>query len=205
MKSGPFSDIHKIWQGVTGIYKKNKKAQKPTFWADLLALILITTIGGLMHFTWEKVEGISALRWTAVLFPVNESNWEHVKMAAWPLLIWSLIVLARDGWMKIRGWLMPAALCICSAYAVMFTVHAAMPLAFGELGLVQYVGSFMLGIAHGIMAFRVSYRSSSAGAWWFIGLLLLAAMFAMVIAFTYYPPRMPLFMESSTGMYGIID
>lgn len=184
--------------------KKVKAASKPTFWADVLALVLITAIGGLMHFAWERVEGIGALRWTAVLLPVNESNWEHAKMAAWPLLAWSLIVLARDGKAKLRGWLMPAALCIWSAYLVMFAVHSAMPVAFGELGIVQYVGSFFLGIAHGIMAFRVVHRSPAAGSWWFLGLMLLAAMFAMLIAFTYYPPRIPLFLDSPTGLYGIV-
>ena len=188
-----------------GVFKRDKKAQKPTFWADLLAIILITAIGGLMHFAWEKVEGISALRWTAVLFPVNESNWEHAKMAAWPLLAWSLIVLSRNGVAKLMGWLMPAALCIWSSFIVMFAVHAAIPLAFGEIGFVHYVGSFALGIAHGIMALRVSYRSGGAAAWWFPGLVLLAAMLIMLIAFTYYPPRMPLFMDSATGLYGILN
>ena len=184
--------------------RKARANERPTFWADLLAIILITAIGGLMHFTWEKVEGISALRWTAVLFPINESNWEHAKMAAWPLLVWALAVLAKGGRAGLRGWLMPAALCIWSAYAVMFTVHSAMPIAFGELGIVQYVGSFFMGIAHGIMAFRVAHRSESAGSWWFAGLVLLVAMFAMLIAFTYYPPRMPLFMDSETGLYGLM-
>lgn len=185
--------------------KKGKPAQKSTILADLLALILITAAGGLMHFAWEKAGGIGALRWTAVLFPVNESNWEHAKMAAWPLLAWSLTMLFKGGFVRLRGWLMPAAICIWSAYIVMFAVHSALPAAFGELGFVQYIGSFALGIAHGILAFRVSYRSSGAASWWFLGLLLLAAMFAMLIAFTYYPPRIPLFMDHATGMYGILD
>lgn len=199
------SVIHMIRNGGGKMFKRNKLVQKPTFWADLLALILITAVGGLMHFAWEKVEGIGALRWTAILLPVNESNWEHAKLAAWPLLAWSLAILLRGGLLKLRGWLMPAALCIWSSYIVMFTVHSALPIAFGELGFVQYAGSFALGIAHGIIAFRMSYSSSSTASWWFIGLLLLAAMFAMIIAFTYYPPRMPLFMESETGLYGILN
>lgn len=141
------------------MFKRNKLAQKPTFWADLLALALITAVGGLMHFTWENIEGISALRWTAALFPVNESNWEHAKMAAWPLLAWSFSVLLRSGLHKLKGWLMPTALCIWSAYAVMFTVHSALPVAFGELGFAQYIVSFVLGIAHGILV--VLGRSAS--------------------------------------------
>lgn len=185
--------------------KKGKAPERTTFWADLLALILITAIGGLMHFAWERIEGIEALRWAAVILPVNESNWEHAKMAAWPLLAWALAALLRNGRAKLKGWLMPAALCIWSAYAVMFAVHSAMPVAFGDLGFVQYVGSFLIGIAHGITAFRVASRSVGAGAWWFVGLLLLVAMFAMLIAFTYYPPRIPLFIDSATGLYGILN
>lgn len=185
--------------------KRGRKTERPTFWPDLLALILITSIGGFMHFAWERVEGIGALRWTAVLFPVNESNWEHAKMAAWPLLAWALIVLFKDGWARLRSWLMPAALCVWSAFAVMFAVHSAMPHAFGDLGFVKYIGSFILGIAHGIMSFRVAYRSASSASWWLPGLVLFSAMFAMLVAFTYYPPRMPLFIDSPTGMYGIMN
>lgn len=186
------------------MFKRDKEKKKPTFWGDILSLILITAIGGLMHFTWERIEGIGYLRWAAVLVPINESNWEHVKMGAWPLLVWALVVLAKDKGIGLKRWLMSAALSIWSAFIVMFAVHSAIPLSFGQLGMVQYVGSFTAGIAHGIMAFRISARSASAPSWWLVGFLLLIAMFAMIIAFTYYPPLMPLFQDSLTGSYGLV-
>ena len=171
---------------------------------DLAAFILIVIIGGALHFTWDLAKEFSYLRWLAVLMPVNESNWEHAKLAAWPMLVWAIVILQRKmGVKNMKGWAMPAALAIWSAYTVMFFTHAALPEAFGKLGFIQYVGSFMVGIAHGIMAFRVTAETGFARKTWAIGAALLISFFVMLIIFTYHPPRIPLFIDGPTGTYGI--
>lgn len=175
-----------------------------TFWTDLLALVLIGVIGAGMHFVWERVMGIPYLRWLAVLVSVNESNWEHVKLGAWPLLVWAIIMLAnKGGKLNLREWLMPTAMAIWSAYIVMFSVHAALPEAFGELGMVRYIGSFMLGVAHGIASFRLVEGRPFSNRLWPLGAALIVTIIMMMIVFTYFPPHIPLFMDSATGTYGI--
>ncbi len=185
--------------------KSKRRAVAPSVLQDLLALLIIVAIGGLMHFTWERVAGIGALRWLAVLVPVNESNWEHAKMSTWTLLIWALIMLwRRKGVRNIKEWLMPTALTVWSAYIVMFALHSAVPLAFGEVGIIKYVGTFALGIAHGIMVFRISSKWALSTKFWLIGALLLLGMLAMLVTFTYYPPHIPLFIDIGSGLYGIL-
>jgi hypothetical protein len=185
--------------------KNKKRAIKPFFWQDFLTFLIITIIGALMHFTWEKVSGIGFLKWLAVFVPVNESNWEHAKMGTWPLLIWSLVLFAKGRGLKnLKEWLMPTALAVWSAYLVMFAVHSALPLAFGEMGYVRNIGSFMVGIAHGMMVFRIASASASMRKPWLLGAILLAGKLAMIILFTYFPPHIPLFMDLGAGRYGII-
>ncbi len=180
-------------------------AEKRVFWAfDAAAFVLIVIIGGALHFTWDLVKDLSYLRWLAVFMPVNESNWEHAKLAAWPMLVWAIVILRRKMGVKdMKGWAMPAALAIWSAYIVMFFTHAALPQAFGKLGFVQYIGSFMIGIAHGIMTLRVTAETGFARRTWAIGAVLLISFFAMLTIFTYYPPHIPLFIDGPTGTYGI--
>lgn len=180
-------------------------AEKRSFWTfDAAAFVLVVITGGALHFTWELLKEFSYLRWLAVFMPVNESNWEHAKLAAWPMLVWAIVILLRKMGVKDKkDWAMPASLAIWSAYIVMFSVHAALPEAFGELGYVQYIGSFMAGIAHGIMAFRITAGTGFARKTWAIGALLLIALLAMLAIFTYYPPQIPLFIDGPTGTYGI--
>lgn len=171
---------------------------------DPAAFVLIVTIGGALHFTWDLVKEFPYMRWLAVFMPVNESYWEHAKLAAWPMLVWAIVILKKNmGVAHVKDWAMPAALAIWSAYTVMFFTHAALPEAFGELGFVQYIGSFMVGIAHGMMAFRVTAGSGFAKRTWALGAVLLAWFFSMLMIFTYYQPHIPLFIDGPTGMYGI--
>jgi hypothetical protein len=185
--------------------KGKRRAAAPSILQDLLALVIIIAIGGLMHFTWERVEGIGALRWLAVLVPVNESNWEHGKMATWPLLVWALLMLfKRKGVRNLKEWMMPTALAVWSAFIVMFSLHSAVPLAFGEIGLIKNIGTFALGIAHGVMVFRISSRWAFSARALLLGALLLLGNLAMLVIFTYYPPHIPLFIDIGSGLYGIL-
>lgn len=185
--------------------RKKARASAPSTASDLLALLVIVIAGGLMHFAWERVEGIGFLRWLAAFVPVNESNWEHAKLGTWPLLAWALIMLAkRRGIKDLKEWLLPTAIAVWSAYIVMFALHSAVPLAFGEVGFMKYIGTFALGIAHGIMAFRISSAWPSSARAWLIGGALLISMPAMLVVFTYYPPHIPLFLDAGSGLYGIL-
>ncbi len=175
-----------------------------TFWADVLAVVLISAMGAGMHFVWARVASIPYLRWLALFVPVNESAWEHVKLGAWPLLAWAVLMLVRNGGRKdARKWFAPAAIAVWSAYMVMFSVHAALPEAFGELGMVRYIGSFMVGVAHGIASFRLVEGRPASDRLWPLGAAMMAAIVAMMVVFTYIPPHIPLFMDSITGTYGI--
>lgn len=185
--------------------KSKRRAAAPSVFQDLLALVIIVAIGGLMHFTWERVEAIGALRWLAVIVPVNESNWEHAKMGTWPLLIWALLMLwKRKGVRNLKEWFMPTALAVWSAYLVMFSLHSAVPLAFGDIGLVKNIGTFVFGIAHGIMVFRISSRWAFSTKAWLLGAVLLLGKLAMLVIFTYYPLHIPLFIDIGSGLYGIL-
>jgi len=162
-------------------------------------------VGALMHFTWERISGIGALRWLAVFVPVNESNWEHAKMGTYPLLVWALTLLVRRGGVKnLKSWLLPAALAIWSAYFVMFGLHSAMSHALGDIGIAAYVGAFAAGIAHGMMVFRMASGWAISGRLWAFGAVLIAAKLMMLVAFTYFPPHIPLFLDSLSGAYGIL-
>lgn len=62
---------------------------------DYLMILPLFIIGSIMHFVfeWSKHN-----RGVAVIAAVNESYWEHIKIAFWPVFILYLVEFALGGW-----------------------------------------------------------------------------------------------------------
>ena len=89
--------------------------------AALLAFAVATLAGSCLHFVYALFpNGL-----TAVLAPVNESIWEHLKILVWPCVLWAVPLLRREpdglggrafslllaaGLMLAAGWLYHGAL-----------------------------------------------------------------------------------------------
>ena len=54
----------------------------------IVGTIFIVILGSALHFTYE-LSGKLAI--VAAFLAVNESVWEHLKLAFWPSLIWLLL------------------------------------------------------------------------------------------------------------------
>src|SRR5690625_4235364 len=51
-------------------------------------------VGSILHFIYDWSGG---QRWAAVLGAVNESYWEHIKIAIWPVLLLQVVLYALGG------------------------------------------------------------------------------------------------------------
>ena len=60
-------------------------------WWMILPLIII---GSLLHFLYDWV---GEKRWAAILGAVNESYWEHIKIAVWPVVLLQVMLFALGG------------------------------------------------------------------------------------------------------------
>jgi hypothetical protein len=67
---------------------------------------VVVAIGSLLHFAWAW-SGRNSI--VAVFAAINESTWEHLKMAFWPALLLSPIQRWLYG--ALPGWLLAAAIC----------------------------------------------------------------------------------------------
>ncbi len=55
----------------------------------------LAVVGSLLHFLYDWTGG---KRWAAVLGAVNESYWEHVKIAVWPVVLLQVALFALGGY-----------------------------------------------------------------------------------------------------------
>lgn len=165
---------------------------------------LMFLVGGLTHFAYELSGQNPAV---AIFAPVNESVWEHIKMAFWVPLIWWIIgyfVLSDKYGISACGWFTACAAALYFNVIFITAFYYTYSGAFGchsvFIDILSFVLSLILGSVLGVHVYKYGGFRRKVCIYPFIAIAVLAAAFA---AFTFYPPHIPLFFDSSTGNYGI--
>ena len=153
----------------------------------LLAWALATAGGVLLHFLYDRASNAV----TALLAPVNESLWEHLKVIYWPFLL-AALVLTRGRPGGLRPWLLVVSLLCAAMLALGYGYHVLLG---GEELAVD------LGIYFGLMTlgFWLAPRFSGPfkGPLWTIPVVLAAAWGLGIGFFTLWPPVNVLFTDLS--------
>ena len=169
-------------------------------WWELAGFIVISLAGSALHFVFEWS---GYLRAVALIAAVNESTWEHLKLAFWPGLIFAAVeypflrARTKNFWVakSLALWIMPVTIAVLFYAYKAVLGHRFFPLDltvfFLAVGLGQWasyrvmtsppVGSRTRQIAH-------------------LGLVLLTTAFCL---FTYWPPQLFLFADPISGQFGI--
>ncbi|MBP1743124.1 MAG: hypothetical protein H6Q58_102 [Firmicutes bacterium] len=183
---------------------KPGKTKDPFSRLILWSIPAIALPAGVMHFLYELSGNMAAV---GLFAPVNESVWEHQKLAFVPMLLWwilSFIVLRKRPGMSALRWFFSGAVAelVCPLFIIsFFYIHTG---ALGLHSLLLDVSSLFIGVilaqTGGLHAYRYSRLSPI---WVFVIFLMTALLFLAYIVFTFAPPHLPLFMDSLTGSYGM--
>jgi hypothetical protein len=163
-------------------------------------MVFIIILGTLLHFTFEW-SGFQPI--VGVFSAVNESVWEHLKIAFWPTLLYAIFEYRYLN-NKTNNFFFSKTLGIYAIMVIIPTIFYAYTI-FIEHNLAIDVLSFMLAI---ILGQLVSYKlltskklSRNLKLISIIALIILAIAF---VVFTFYPLEIPLLQDPNTGEYGII-
>lgn len=154
----------------------------------LFVFFLTAAAGAALHFLYDLWP--NAL--TAILAPVNESVWEHLKLLYWPFLA-AAFHLARGAADSRRSW---CALLIGVLAAPVLLLGAYYPLAcgFSLHGLVLDILLYLLSLAGGFfLAYRLQPRRLPGSV---CGIFVIAAgLYGAALAlFSFAPPELPIFL-----------
>jgi len=162
----------------------------------LLAILLL----GLAFHELYKSTGITLL---ALISPVNESKWEHWKMACYPMLIISTIeyhFVKKD----MANYIFALAMGIVTFELVTFGLIEFYDSFLGQAHLIVHVTTFLLGgITGQIVRYTVMLSTKPNRLWFIMGILILMVQVFAFSLFTWYPPRVDYFQDSITKTYGI--
>jgi hypothetical protein len=168
---------------------------------ELVGIGVIFIAGSLFHFLFEWAGGWQPV---GVIAAVNESVWEHFKIAFWPALFYAVIeypFLKRSA----NNFFIAKAIGIYLMPIVIAAIFYGYTAIFGEEILAVDILIFFIAVALGQLA---SYKILTMKAWprWTgkVGLAMVILLAVAFGVFTFYPPHLPIFRDAVSGGYGIV-
>ena len=165
---------------------------------QLAGLTFTAVLGTLLHFLFSWTD----LLLFAPIAAVNESTFEHMKILFFPMLIFAVI---QSRFYKESGfWQVKTVGIILGTLLIPFLFYFYNG-AFGKSP--DWINIFIFFLAAGI-AYAVEYFLFKSD--FFIGkspvlpIVVLSVIAIAFIAFTFFPPKLPLFQDPITNSYGII-
>jgi hypothetical protein len=167
---------------------------------ELTGIAVIFLLGSLFHFMFELTGSHAA---AGAFFPVNESVFEHLKMTFWPAIIWWAFTCCSYK-ANPRNFFVSRAAALFVMPAVTLILFYGYTSLSGWENVFVDIFIFLLSVAAGQMAGYWITKSKPLPSWLAgISIFLIIALGFIYIYFTYYPPHLPIFMDSNTHAYGL--
>lgn len=153
----------------------------------LIAFGIAAAAGTGLHFVYELLP----LPLTALIAPVNESVWEHLKLLFWPFLI-AAAVLSRSMKEPLRAW-SGFLTSLLLQPVVLTAVYYLLKSGFGIESLWVDIGLYYAVLGAGFFAAYALYGSGKTES--ILGLLIvLAAIYGVsLMVFSLAAPHLPIF------------
>lgn len=167
---------------------------------NLAAAVPLGVVGSLLHFVFEWSGHHRAV---AIFAAVNESTWEHLKIAFWPVFVFFVAQFALGGW-ALPGFVPAVTVALFSLPVMIIALVLAYTSMTGRNILWIDIAIFFLAITVSLTIAALLATELAASPW----TIALSAPFllALVVAFatfTLAPPGLDLFIDPRTGEVGI--
>ena len=164
--------------------------------------ILCVGLGVFFHFAFELLGEPKLL---APFLPVNESVFEHLKLSFVPYI---LVLMPIEYYLYgrftkkfVTGKLIGVLIAMSFVVMEFYTIKGA----FGEPGTFVNITIYCIATFLSYLVplwFSLGAEEDSSHTAKLVSLFTLAAIFVFFVAFTYYPPMLPLFLDTTGAGYG---
>ncbi len=153
----------------------------------ILTALVSIALGAALHFLYQWIPNWA----TALVSPIRESLWEHVKLIFWPYLL-SCLWLNRGRPGGARPWLLTLP-CLCLLMlALGYGYHIL--LGGDELWVDAAIYLLIMGLGFWLPTL---FSGPFKGVRWVLPLVLVFVLGGLIALFTLWPPRLLLFSDLS--------
>lgn len=168
----------------------------------ILAIFFISIIGTLLHFTYEW-SGDNAI--VGMFSAVNESTWEHLKIAVVPIVLWGMIEYLLIG-RKVNNFFFSKIIAILTTMLAIVILFYSYSYITGSDNVFVDILIFYIAIALGqYLSYKIMLKDNTSKILEVISFLLIILVISIFILFTFYPPKNFIFQDPVNSGYGIYD
>lgn len=180
--------------------KNNKDSIKKNI---LWGILFIAILSSLMHFLYDK----SGFIVFALISPVNESVWEHLKMPLLPTALWWIIsyfILRKDNQIDLKKWLFSGAISFLITISFIIVFYYTYTGALGIHSVILDILGLLIGIVLGQnSAYKIYQYAEIKPIHYIIVFIIFFIIIFLFIIFTFSPPHLPIFKDGNTDSYGL--
>ena len=168
---------------------------------ELLGVVVIFFAGATLHFVFEWSGYWKPIAWFVA---INESTWEHFKLAFWPGIVWALIGYFTIGKVARNYWF-AKALGLLSMPVVIAAVFYSYTAVSGKNYLWVDILSFLFAVSVGqFISYKVFLIGKLNMSLQWVAVFAIMGMILAFVFFTYMPPQIFIFEHVKTHEYGIL-
>jgi len=157
-------------------------------------------IGSILHFVYDWSNEYKPL---ALISAINESTWEHLKIAFWPALIYSILEYVPLSNIT-NNFIISKAACLLIIPIVIVILFYSYTGILGRNFLIADISIFVLSIYFGQkISFRLLTMIQLPSFLTSLSMLIIVILIIVFSLFTFFPPRLPIFKDPVNGGYGI--
>jgi len=168
---------------------------------EVVGIVFVVVIGAFFHFTFQL---LNYWRPAGAIFPVNESVWEHLKLPYWPLIIFSLVeyYFIKE---KSNNFILAKTASFLISISTILIVFYSYTALIGVESLIIDILSFIFGVIIGqFVSYKILVKEQLSTPYINTSWIIFVGFGILFMIFTYFPPILPIFQDSESGLYGII-
>lgn len=166
----------------------------------LISVYVVFILSFFSHFVYDAFPN----SFFSLLFPVNESIWEHMKLIITPVLIYGIIeyIIYKRKKITYNNFLFSYSIAIVIGIIIYLIIYLPIHYMFGHNLLFSIALLFIIFILIEFISYKImKYKEIKHSN--LIGTLIILLMYFLFGVLTYYPPKIDLFYDTQSKSYGI--
>lgn len=168
----------------------------------IISSFVLFVIGALLHFAYDVLNNNF---FVGLITPVNESIFEHLKLALYPIFFWWLLfyLLKHKKYSLNKGrWFFSCFNAMFSSIIIIISIHYVFRYGFGiNSVIIDIVSLYIAILLSQLKGFKIYNNILDKNN--FLNIIYISLLIILFIYLTINPPKAPIFKDHKTKEYGI--